>query len=86
MLEEYEKELKMLNKTKKTWLVASLAASLGMGLVNVASAQDHHVYHHAVKVGWHGDRYWDGHRYWAREEWEHHHAPHHMPPPPPHRY
>jgi hypothetical protein len=25
-------------------------------------------------VGWHGDRYWDGHRYWGRDEWARHHA------------
>ena len=22
-----------------------------------------------ITVGWHGDRYYDGHRYWARDEW-----------------
>ncbi|MCM2493128.1 hypothetical protein EFP18_23960 [Burkholderia glumae] len=22
-----------------------------------------------VNVGWHGDRYWDGRRYWGRDEW-----------------
>lgn len=26
----------------------------------------------AVIVGWHGDRYYDGHRYWERREWEDH--------------
>ncbi len=25
-----------------------------------------------VAVGWHGDRYYDGHRYWERKEWEEH--------------
>lgn len=45
-----------------------------------------------VSVGWHDNRYWDGHRYWERDEWMHHH-PHdpgpqgwhddHRPPPPP---
>jgi putative heme iron utilization protein len=75
----------MLNKTKKSLLIASLAASLGLGMMNVASAQPHD--HVTVVVGWHGDRYWDGHRYWERREWERHHPPHHEPPPPPpHRY
>jgi hypothetical protein len=23
-----------------------------------------------VTPGWHGDRYYDGHRYWERREWE----------------
>ncbi|WP_419690024.1 hypothetical protein ACN22W_36875 [Burkholderia theae] len=22
-----------------------------------------------ITVGWHGDQYYDGHRYWARDEW-----------------
>ncbi|SAL09813.1 lipoprotein [Caballeronia arvi] len=71
-----------MNKTKKSLLIASLAAALGMGLANVASAEVHHPAPHHVKVGWHGDRYWDGHRYWQRSEWErHHHAT-----PAPHRY
>ncbi|MDR5735451.1 hypothetical protein QCE47_24315 [Caballeronia sp. LZ025] len=69
----------MFDKTKKSLLVASVAASLGLGLVNVASAAMHHEPHHAVKLGWHGERYWDGHRYWQRTEWERHH-PRHMEP------
>ncbi|SAK93602.1 lipoprotein [Caballeronia fortuita] len=73
-----------MNKTKKSLLIASLAAALGMGLTNVASADVHHGPEHRVTVGWHGDRYWDGHRYWQRQEWERHH--HHVAPPPPHRY
>ena len=20
-------------------------------------------------IGWHGDRYWDGHRFWSRRDW-----------------
>ena len=46
-----------------------------------------------VSIGWHDDRYWDGHRYWEHDEWMHHHPhdpgpPHyrdddHRPPPPP---
>ncbi|HEF5870610.1 TPA: hypothetical protein SAY52_001182 [Burkholderia cenocepacia] len=27
----------------------------------------------SVEIGMHGDRYWDGHRYWERDEWRHHH-------------
>ncbi|MBN3805722.1 hypothetical protein GXB81_22090 [Paraburkholderia sp. Ac-20336] len=26
-----------------------------------------------IAPGWYGDRYYDGHRYWGRDEWEHHH-------------
>ena len=73
-----------MNKTKKSLLIASLAAALGMGLMNAASADEHHYapQHQQMTVGWHGDRYWDGHRYWQRSEWErHHHAA-----PAPHRY
>jgi len=69
----------MFDKTKKSLLIASVAASLGLGLVNVASAEVHHEPHHAVKLGWHGERYWDGHRYWERTQWERHH-PRHMEP------
>jgi hypothetical protein len=51
----------------------------------------------SINVGMHGDRYWDGHRYWAHDEWAHRH-PHERDPwqhddrrmPPrdgePHRY
>ena len=64
----------MMNKTKKGLLLASLAAALGMGLMNVASADDaSRIRPHRVSVGWHGERYWDGHRYWQRQEWERHH-------------
>ncbi|QCP55031.1 hypothetical protein FAZ95_36750 [Trinickia violacea] len=33
-------------------------------------------------IGWHGDWYWDGHRYWARRDWEEHnrHPGEHCPP------
>ena len=78
-----------MNKTKKGLLLASLAAALGMGLMNVASADDHRPgYVHTVAQGWHGDRYWDGHRYWSRNDWERRHQTsyHHAPPPPPHHY
>lgn len=50
----------------------------------------------SINIGWHGDRYYDGHRYWAHDEWMHRH-PHdpgpqhwhdddHRPPPPHHDY
>lgn len=46
-----------------------------------------------LSIGWHDNRYWDGHRYWEHDEWMHRH-PHdpgpqrwhgddHRPPPPP---
>jgi hypothetical protein len=37
----------------------------------------------SINVGWHGDRYYDGHRYWQHDEWMHHHP--HDPGPPRHR-
>ena len=49
----------------------------------------------SIEIGMHGDRYWDGHRYWAHDEWMRRH-PHDRDPwhhddrrPPhdePHRY
>jgi len=27
----------------------------------------------AISIGWHGNNYWDGHRYWPRAEWQAHH-------------
>ncbi|SAL17880.1 hypothetical protein [Caballeronia humi] len=76
-----------MNKTKKTLLLVSLAASLGMGLMNVASADDHRPqYVHTVERGWHGDRYYDGHRYWARSEWERRHPVKYHHAPPVHHY
>jgi len=30
----------------------------------------------AIIIGWHGDRYYDGHRYWGRDEWNRRHRPH----------
>ncbi|MFP3555884.1 hypothetical protein SB861_35015 [Paraburkholderia sp. SIMBA_049] len=32
-----------------------------------------------VNIGWHGDRYYDGHRYWAHDDWMRHH-PHDRDP------
>ena len=28
----------------------------------------------AIVIGWHGDRYWDGRRYWGRDDWYRHHG------------
>ncbi|NPT44643.1 hypothetical protein GNZ12_25670 [Paraburkholderia sp. 1N] len=64
-------------------LLASLVASLGIGLSGVANAVNVDVNIGTpapvvaapvvIQQGWHGDRYWDGHRYWERQEWEEHH-------------
>ena len=44
----------------------------------------------SINIGWHGDRYYDGHRYWAHDDWmrhhphdydPHHHGDDHRPPP-----
>lgn len=45
----------------------------------------------SINVGWHGDRYYDGHRYWGHDEWMRNH-PHDRDPHrhddhrEPHRY
>ncbi|SOE98276.1 hypothetical protein SAMN05446635_6246 [Burkholderia sp. OK233] len=75
-------------------LLASLVTSLGIGLSGVANAVNVDVNigtpapvviaQAPVVIGWHGDRYYDGHRYWERQDWEehhHHHGDHgHCPP------
>ena len=75
-------------------LLATLVASLGIGLSGVANAVNVDVNigmpapvvvaQAPVVIGWYGDRYYDGHRYWERSEWEdhnHHHGDHdHCPP------
>jgi hypothetical protein len=33
----------------------------------------------SIDIGWHGDRYYDGHRYWDHDEWMHNH-PHDRDP------
>lgn len=50
----------------------------------------------SIQIGMHGDRYWDGHRYWDHDDWMRHHPrdrdpwhhDHRMPPrhDEPHRY
>jgi len=73
---------------KKSLLLASIAAAAvtSLGVSNAASADEHFRpgYVHVDSRGWHGDRYYDGHRYWERREWERRHAPRHYAPP--HRY
>jgi hypothetical protein len=75
-------------------LLASLIASLGVSLSGPAHAVDLGINigrpapvvaaQPAIAAGWHGDRYYDGHRYWERREWEehqHHHVDRgHCPP------
>jgi hypothetical protein len=75
-------------------LLASLIASLGICLVGAAHAADFSLNagthspvlaaQAPVATGWHGDRYYDGHRYWERREWEAHKRHHedrgHCPP------
>ena len=69
-------------------LLASLIASLGIGLSGAAHAVNVDVNIGSpapvvvgpapvvVEQGWHGDRYWDGHRYWERQEWQEHNRHH----------
>jgi hypothetical protein len=75
-------------KLKKGLLLASIAAAAvtSLGVSNAASADEHSRtgYVHVDSRGWHGDRYYDGHRYWERREWERRHAPRHYAPP--HQY
>ncbi|WP_322029476.1 hypothetical protein [Paraburkholderia sp. J76] len=55
----------------KTLVTATLLTALGLSLTGcivsppmaVAPSQV------GITVGWHGDRYYDGHRYWSHDEW-----------------
>ena len=55
----------------KTLIATALLAGLGIGLTGcivpspmvVAPAPV------GITVGWHGDQYYDGHRYWAHDDW-----------------
>ncbi len=38
-----------------------------------------------ISIGWHGNRYYDGHRYWAHDDWMRRH-PHDRDPHRDHRY
>lgn len=33
----------------------------------------------SINLGWHGDRYYDGHRYWSHDEWMRNHPHDHDP-------
>ncbi|RQS15949.1 hypothetical protein DIE07_00130 [Burkholderia sp. Bp9002] len=73
---------------------AALAAAIAGGACVAAStaiaqegpARDPHGYARPIPVadvdvtiGLHGDRYWDGHRYWRHEEWVRRHEHEHDP-------
>lgn len=78
-----------MSTVKKALTLASLAiaATMSLGVANTASAADNHVrpgFERVDSRGWHGDRYYDGHRYWERREWERRHHEHRYDPP--HRY
>ncbi|WP_277035456.1 hypothetical protein [Caballeronia mineralivorans] len=61
------------------WFAVTLAASCGIGVSSVALAQVDVGVNIGipgaviVSPGWYGDRYYDGHRYWQRREWEDRH-------------
>jgi len=86
-----------IKKTSRTIVAALIAGGALLG-ASSAFAQYVPVYGQPhmmpvgvqVNIGWHGDRYYDGHRYWAHDDWMRHH-PHdrdpyhdrdHRPPPP----
>ncbi|MBN3767231.1 hypothetical protein [Burkholderia sp. Ac-20365] len=86
-----------IKKTSRTIVAALIAGGALLG-ASSAFAQYAPVYGQPhmmpvgvqVNIGWHGDRYYDGHRYWAHDDWMRHH-PHdrdpyhdrdHRPPPP----
>jgi hypothetical protein len=59
----------------KILIATAFLASLGVGLTGcivqppeaVAPAPI------GITVGWHGDQYYDGRRYWAHDDWMHNH-------------
>jgi 4-hydroxy-3-methylbut-2-en-1-yl diphosphate synthase IspG/GcpE len=59
----------------KTLVATVLFASLGIGLAGcivqapggVAPAPV------GITIGWHGEQYYDGHRYWAHDDWMRNH-------------
>ena len=88
-----------IKKTSRTIVAALIAGGALLG-ASSAFAQYAPVYGQPhmmpvgvqLNIGWHGDRYYDGHRYWAHDDWMHHH-PHDRDPyhdrdhrPPPSRY
>jgi hypothetical protein len=54
----------------KILIATVLLASLGIGLTGCIVAGPEPV---GITVGWHGDQYYDGHRYWAHDDWMHDH-------------
>ena len=62
-----------MNKKLTGLMFTLLIGAIGAGFTSQASAQ---VSVH-ISNGWHGDRYYDGHRYWNRDEWNRNHPPHH---------
>jgi hypothetical protein len=100
--------MKTFNKTSRS-LIATLLASGALLAAGGAFAQDRVIVENygpavygephlmpvgvSISIGWHGDRYYDGHRYWNHDDWmrrhPHDHDPRHDhrdPPPPPHRF
>ncbi|WGS54631.1 hypothetical protein LFL96_26865 [Paraburkholderia sp. D15] len=87
--------MKTFNKTSRS-IIATLLAGGALLAAGSAFAQER-VYGEpqmipvgvSINIGWHGDRYYDGHRYWAHDDWMRHHPhdydPHHhddhRPPP-----
>ncbi|RQR25729.1 hypothetical protein DIE23_31930 [Burkholderia sp. Bp9143] len=55
----------------KSLVTAALLAVFGISLTGcvVSPQMDVAPAPIGIAVGWHGDRYYDGHRYWARDEW-----------------
>lgn len=96
--------MKTFNKTSRS-LIATLLAGGALLAAGSAMAQERVVVENgpavygqphmmpvgvSINVGWHGDRYYDGHRYWQHDDWMRHHPrdydPYHhgdhRPPPP----
>ncbi|MFM0629460.1 hypothetical protein [Paraburkholderia xenovorans] len=97
--------MKTLNKTSRS-IIATLLAGGALLAAGSAFAQERVVVENrpavygqphmmpvgvSINIGWHGDRYYDGHRYWAHDDWMRHHPrdydPHHHDDHrPPQRY
>lgn len=65
----------------KTLVATALLASLGIGLSGCIVAAPGGIAPAPVgiTIGWHGDQYYDGHRYWAHDDWMRNHP--HDPDP-----
>ncbi|WP_179400700.1 hypothetical protein [Burkholderia guangdongensis] len=55
----------------KRTLLALVLAGAGIAATGLAHADTYSV-PPGQAAGWHGDRYWDGHRDWTRRDWEAH--------------